>query len=223
MSPRVALPGWGLRAQIYEPLQAALAGDWQAWDWSQTTPSQQLSTWAERLPPGAWLYAWSLSGLLALELACQRPLAGVVLLASSPCWGQQEDWPGMPAQHRLDFTAQLRHSPEAAARAFLALQTQGDAEPGRLRQRLRPLQWPAMQAVGLLDLLGWDLRSRIARIRAPVLVVLAENDALLPVAQAPALRRLGVEVRLLPGSHVLPWAKALPALLRDWETQHGSS
>ncbi len=223
MSWRIALPGWGVRGEIFQPLQQALLrSDWQAWDWSQVRPEAQVEDWAERLPATEGvLYAWSLSGVLALDLARQPQVRALVLLASSPYWCADAAWPGMAAAHWRDFQARLRASPPAASREFLALQAHGDAAAASLRRRLQPLQWPARQAPELLDALLWDRRAALAALSLPILVVLAAADALLPVAQAEPLRRLGLEVIVLPGSHVLPWSPQLAPVLTDWEARHG--
>ena len=223
MSWRIALPGWGVRGEIFQPLQQALPhAGWQAWEWSQTQPEAQIEDWAGRLPAtDGVLYAWSLSGVLALDLARHPQVRALVLLASSPCWSATTDWPGMAAARWQAFRTQLVHAPQSAAREFLALQAHGDVAAARLRRRLQPLQWPQQQAPELLDALLWDRRAALAELSLPILVVLAAADALLPVAQAPFLRRLGLKVIVLPGSHLLPWSPQLAPALAEWEARHG--
>jgi malonyl-CoA O-methyltransferase len=146
---------------------------------------------APQVPPGAALLGWSLGGMVALELARQRPghVAALALVATTPCFLAREDWPaGMNPQVLAGFAAGLAGDYRRTINNFLALQTWGDeraAEALRsLRANLAAHGEPDPRALeaGLRILRDADLRDGLERIALPALVIAGEHDRITPAA-----------------------------------------
>lgn len=173
---------------------------------------------------------WSLGGLVALALAARHPekVAGLALLAATPCFVQRQDWAtAMPADVFAAFSASVQQNPEYALQYFLALQCKGSVS---MKRDLRFLQAvdqmesvPSREALlsGLEVLANNDLRAVLASLSVPVLCVLGEQDALLPCAVAETVQQINTActVELIAGaahvpfvSHPLPCRDALLAL-----------
>lgn len=146
--------------------------------------------------PTVTVLGWSLGGLVALQWALMHParVARLVLVATTPSFVVRDDWShAMPAQTLSRFGDELRASYRLTLQRFLALQVHGSHE-GRatldvLRQRLFERGEPsaAMLDAALRVLAHSDLRAALPRIRAPVLVIGGDRDALVPLAATRAL------------------------------------
>ena len=217
----VLLHGWGSSREIWRPLLASVRG------WANVTlfnvPGCAPGSGAgERIelpdvlaavfavaPERAVYLGWSLGGKLALELAAHSPqrVAAVVTVCSNPRFVAEAGWPGMEADAFCRFQASCVADPSAALRRFDSLQVTGAKRP---RQKLRQLQSrrPPPEGGELLTGLHWlaqlDQRELVGNLNQPQLHLLAEHDALVPVALEPAL------ATLLPAS-----AQARVVLLRD--------
>jgi pimeloyl-[acyl-carrier protein] methyl ester esterase len=132
---------------------------------------------------------WSLGGQVALRWAQHAPqqVRRLVLVASTPCFTEREDWLiGMAAASLRQFAAELERDHAATLRRFLALQMRGSANERELltdlRSRLFSRGEPDMNALrgGLEILRGADLRTELASIRQPVLLIAGERDKLTP-------------------------------------------
>lgn len=134
---------------------------------------------------------WSLGGQIALQWALMRPerVTRLVLVAATPSFIARDGWPhAVTAQTLARFGDELRVSYRLTLSRFLALQVHGSAE-GRatldvLRKRLFERGEPAPSALdAALRLLAHaDLRSALAQIEAPALVIGGDRDALVPLA-----------------------------------------
>ena len=163
------------------------------------------------VPRGAAVLGWSLGGMVALELARSRPadLAALVLIATTPCFVERDDWPAGMSPAVLDgFAAGLAGDYRRTISNFLALQTWGDEHA---TQALRTLRAnldahgepdPYALAVGLGILREADLRADLAAIAIPTLVIAGEHDRITPVA---AGRELASR---LPSARFIEIAKA---------------
>ena len=81
------IPGLGANGRIFERLR--LLGTVHILEWLEpTNPDELLAAYAARLaapiPPDetCWLVGVSFGGVVALEIACQRPKARVILISS---------------------------------------------------------------------------------------------------------------------------------------------
>ena len=164
------------------------------------------------LPPLAVACGWSLGGLFAQRLAARGSLAGVALVATTPCFTLRGDWPHAMKPATLQaFAHGLHRDRERTLRDFVHLNALHGAHA---RDAVRALtgqlaQHPASLAA-LETSLTWlrdvDLRAHAPDIRVPAVVVHGARDALAPVE---AGRWLGAHI---PGAtlHEIPDAAHLP-------------
>jgi len=132
---------------------------------------------------------WSLGGLVALRWARRVPrqVKRLVLVASTPCFTERQDWPfGMGAETLRQFAAELERDHAATLRRFLALQLRGSANERELladvRSRLFIRGEPDINALraGLEILRDADLRGDLSAIRQPSLLIAGNRDKLTP-------------------------------------------
>lgn len=161
------LPGWGFDQRVFQPI---------------------LDRLADRLAGRAMrplTCGWSLGALRALKSAATTPL---VLVGATPRFLQAPDWPdAQPPELLQSFAADVAADARGALSRFAALINQGDAQARALtRQMTAMLAEPDTAALlaGLAELRDTDLRSSLAAIRQPVLIVHGERDSLMPTAAA---------------------------------------
>lgn len=239
----VLLPGWGQPPEALASLGEALPVGWEAralalpghgghpWPQGWDPAAPRLEAWsdalARELPPGAVLAGWSLGGLVALDLALRRPerLAGLVLLAATPRLAAAPGWPGIPLEDLQDVAEDLREEPRRALGRFRALMARGRpalARALRAAER-RPAPDPRALWAGLALLAGCDLRPGLPGLGVPTLVLLGDQDPLIPAAskvaweEVPAARCLVLRgVGHLPHLEAPgPCAQALGTFLRN--------
>lgn len=136
---------------------------------------------------------WSLGGLFALEWArrCPEQVERLILVASSPCFRQRDDWPHAMADEVLHkFADNLRQDYRATLQRFLALQTMGDVYA---RAQLRSMQEqifahgePDLAALndGLELLRDVDWRTHVSELKQPGLLIYGARDRLVPPGAA---------------------------------------
>jgi non-heme chloroperoxidase len=170
----------------------------------------------------------SLGGLVAQHLAAQRPVAGLALVGSpGPC--------GLgPSLWRL-----LSQAPDVLALLLLAQAGAGSRlDLQAVRRALftadTPDAWIAEVAgrpdrespLALLDGLTWDLPAWFLVRRAPVLAVLGDQDAFVPITDLWAIAVVyGAETQLIRGAaHGLPvdphW-RSLAWRINAWIDERG--
>jgi pimeloyl-[acyl-carrier protein] methyl ester esterase len=139
--------------------------------------------------PSLTVFGWSLGGQLALRWAALRParIARLVLVCTSPRFVAAPDWPHAMAEATLQrFGDELAVAWKLTVQRFLALQVHG-SEHGRaalatLRHELFARGEPSREMLGeaLAVLASTDLRTGIANVAQPTLVVSGERDVLTP-------------------------------------------
>ena len=150
----------------------------------------------------------SLGGLVAQHLAARRRVAGLVLVASPGPAGLGPSLWQLSSQ-APDVLATLVAA-QAGAGALLGL----EAVRRALFTEKTPLEWVAELAfrpgpespLALLDGLTWDLPAWFLVRRAPVLAVLGDSDAFVPITDLWASAFVyGAEIEVLRGcGHGLP-------------------
>lgn len=206
----VLLHGWGMNQAVWQQWLPLLQQDWQVqaldlpgFGLSRQCPKPyNLAALVEllqpQLPARAVLCGWSLGGLVAIELARRFPqqVQALALLAASPCFMAQSDWPGMSARIFTQFQQQLSHNIAQTIQRFLAIQALGSPSAKedikQLRQAILQLPEPQPEAVlGGLELLQHgDLRAELARLPLPVYAAFGRLDTLVPSAAEQALQQL---------------------------------
>lgn len=134
-----------------------------------------------------WL-GWSMGGLIAMQIARQYPerVKKLIMVASSPCFIKEKNWPGIEVQLLKKFAESLSQDYEATIKRFLLLQFHGISfDKATLRGLLDDFLFfgkPNTQALkaGLQLLEKTDLRSELRHIKCPILYLLGRLDALVP-------------------------------------------
>lgn len=204
-SPRPVLAllhGWGMNARVFDMLADLLAADFDVRQLDlpghggrAALADNTLQAWAAdlalQLPDGATLLGWSLGGQVAMRAALDHPhkITRLILLASTPKFVASEDWGrGMALADLQEFGAALMADPQATLLRFLSLQTRGMPGQRALLQQLRqtmlaaPAANGAALAAGLAILRDADLRTELACLAQPTLVLHGALDILTPPA-----------------------------------------
>ena len=165
-----------------------------------------------------YLLGWSLGGSVALNMAQRYPsrVKGVILLATNPCFVANEAWPGMPLAMFRAFTQQVHLNASATLQNFLAVQCQGIVNSHEHLETLKarfaskamlPLN-DLMQNLALLEKV--DLRDMLASLTCPVVAILSDNDALVPVTIGQAMQTLQPNLQL----HIIEKAGHIPFVIQ---------
>jgi len=134
---------------------------------------------------------WSLGGQVALRWAKLQPaqIKKLILVATTPCFVQQDGWDcAMAAGTLQGFAVSLLQNHALTLKRFLALQLRGSENEREilldLRARLFAHGEPDVAALkGGLDILrDTDLRSQLKAIQQSTLLIAGERDTLTPSA-----------------------------------------
>lgn len=199
----VMLHGWGMNAEVWQPVSIALAkqfrihrvdlpGHGQS---QQQTKAETLKDWAEQVAdavipnlngPACWL-GWSLGGMVTLQLASQCPqqVRRLLLIATSLRFCQANDWSEAVDPAVLQgFATELQQDHRQTLQRFLGLQVMGDAQARQTLKQLRqcvlaqPEPMTRVLQTGLDILRNADLRPLAAQLDLPVLLLGGEKDRL---------------------------------------------
>ena len=196
----VLLHGWGCNREVWRPLLSLL----RPWanitlldlpgccpglaSATDLTLPELLAEILHSSPAKAVYVGWSLGGQLAVELASRAPsrVAAVVTVCSNPLFIADGDWPGMDKAAFHQFRVEMEKDSVSALKRFDTLQTTGSLRPrSLLRQLQKHLRGP-VSSTDLLTGLRWletfDQRDSLASLQQPQLHLLADNDALVPLA-----------------------------------------
>ena len=240
----VLLHGWGMHGGVWGGVKDQLARhfrlhimDLPGYGQSPSCAPYTLERLAEQvavsLPERVHLCGWSLGGLVALETARRFPekVAHLLLVASTPCFAQREDWRCAVAPETLrDFAASLENDYEGTLKRFLALQARGDEAAKAVLRTLRDSLFtrgrPAAEALrgGLEILAQTDLRGQLPC--PPTLLLHGDRDLLtpLPAAQWLAQRLPGARLEVFHGAAHAPFLShpnQFIATVKNHFTAHG--
>ncbi|MFC0227767.1 pimeloyl-ACP methyl ester esterase BioH [Serratia aquatilis] len=205
----VLLHGWGLNAEVWGCMLERLAPhfrlhlvDLPGYGRSQGFGAISLQQMADALlavaPARAYWLGWSLGGLVAGQIAHMQPerVAGLITVASSPCFTAKEPWPGIRPEVLSGFQQQLSHDFKRTVERFLALQTLG-TESARQDARLlktvvlnQPMPSVEVLNGGLEMLRTEDQRQLLVALTMPVLRIYGYLDGLVPRKVATLLDEL---------------------------------
>lgn len=206
--PLLLIHGWGMHgglwgeliprlAENFRVISVDLPGHGLSRDCALNAKSPQLNSdidafvdvLAAQFPEPLHVCGWSLGGQIALRWASRFPsqIQQLILLASTPCFTQQPDWPhGLPAPTVAGFAEALQQDYALTLRRFLALQVRGSEDEKalllRLRQALFSRGEPNADILqrGLGILRDCDLRADLSKMLTPTLVIGGERDTLTP-------------------------------------------
>jgi pimeloyl-[acyl-carrier protein] methyl ester esterase len=208
--PLVLIHGWGMHGGVWQPLLERLSPhiclhvvDLPGMGYSHPLESAGLDAMAahllQALPAQADFCGWSLGGLVAMRLAMLQPerVRRLVLVGSTPCFvnSRRSDgnapWQyGVEAQVFHEFAAQVGADYHATLIKFLTLQCMGSTDSRSTVKQLRASfsERPAPTEKTLKDalrmLLDNDLRTEIAALNKPTLLIHGDRDNLAPVTAA---------------------------------------
>lgn len=205
-TPLLLIHGWGMHGGVWSEVAKKLAADFQVHlvdlpGYGLSKAERQieirdvhpldsivaeLSTYfAEPLT----VAGWSLGGQVALRWARNEPakVKNLILVASTPCFAEREDWSfGMEKIVLEKFAAELELNHAATLRRFITLQLRGSENErellAMLREQLFSRGEPDIKAlrVGLDILRDVDLRGELQHVSQPTLVIAGERDKLTP-------------------------------------------
>jgi len=231
------LHGFALHSGIWADWPAALATQVEAraidlpghgtrpWDAHIGDLAGLARAVSDEIPAGAIVLGWSLGGMIALELARQRPttLGGLVLVATTPRFVAGAGWPhGIEPEVLETFAEGVRRDYHRTVQDFLTLQVLGTADPRatlralRAGVRSRPAPDPRALETGLDILRRADLREQVSGIDLQSLVITGQHDRLAHPAAGEFLASGLPRARLLriPGAGHAPFLSH-PAAMRD--------
>ncbi len=219
----VLLPGWAMHSGVWGDF-AELLSQYFTLTLIDHLPSQES---IDAVGDGIvellddepfYLLGWSLGGSVALNMAQRYPsrVKGVILFATNPCFVANEAWPGMPLAMFRAFTQQVHLNALVTLEGFLMVQCQGVTNSHEYLETLKarfaskemlPLN-DLMQNLALLEKV--DLRDMLASLTCPVVAILSDNDALVPVTIGQAMQMLQPNLQL----HIIEKAGHIPFVIQ---------
>ena len=200
-APLLLIHGWGMHSGVWGSVSERLAENFRVHcvdlpgHGFNVGRDLQLNSLVDELcaqfSEPVSLCGWSLGGQIAMRWAMRHPqqVQRLVLVASTPCFVQQPDWPwAMPPETLDDFSTALLKNPRATLMRFVALQARGSEREREvlsyLRERVFSRGEPDVAALqaGLEILRVTDLRGQLEQITQTTLVVSGERDLLTPPA-----------------------------------------
>jgi pimeloyl-[acyl-carrier protein] methyl ester esterase len=190
----VLLHGWGFNHTILIDLCRHLQEDFTCYlvdlpgyGFSSFCSDQE---WFEilhsRLPKTFDLLGWSLGGLYAIKYAAMFPrdVTNLYLLATSPYFIKDSNWPGIDYQAFREFQQQLSQNPEKTLSSFINIHSKGSI----------PRSWqyipPDISALtfGVEALITWDLREALTKLPHKIVLTLGRLDKIVPMELASTMQ-----------------------------------
>lgn len=216
----VLLHGWGVNQGVWQSVAQQLADrcqlltpDLPGFGLCREYPQPyQLDTvvdmLAAQIPAQSYVCGWSLGGLLAIALAHRYPqkVKQLGLIAASPCFMAQHNWPGMAEAVMQQFARSLSENLPLTIERFLAIQAMGSssarADIKVLKQAIMAYPMADIAPVeGALQLLKLDLRNEFRALTQPVNGFFGRLDSLVPVKVVALLQQLQPQARFLVAAH----------------------
>lgn len=231
--PLVLIHGWACDSRTWEPLLPRLQQfcqvitvDLPGFGNSECLLDDYalgavMAALMEQMPSHAAYMGWSLGGMLATALAGHYPkrVTHVITLASNVRFAAGEgDEPALPGAIYQQFVSSFAQSPAATLKRFCGLMAQGDDNERLRLKQLRQLNaqcsarseevdnpnW--LQALSLLGQI--DNRGFAQHLQQPGLHLLADGDALVPVAAQENLTGGLQSCQIIERScHALHWSQ----------------
>ena len=220
----VLLHGWGVNAQIWRPLSHYLQQNFKVVlidlpgygvNCNANSSPYDLPNIARDIvqsidEPAIYL-GWSLGGLVATQIALdygQDIITGLITVASSPCFKEQENWRGIKPELLATFHHQISKDIESTLNTFLKIQAMGSShikeDIKQIHQLVMSAPLPNLEALnsGLNLLETIDLRPQLSQITLPFLRIYGKMDSLVPKSNIAQIDQL------CPNSESITFAKA---------------
>ena len=187
--------GWAVHSALLMPLAKQLATDHHVHlvdlsghghNQDQQLPAElsACAQLADDFEPGIWL-GWSLGGMLAMNLALQRPqlVNKLILLCATPCFTRKQHWPDGVESSVLDqFGDSIQQNIKQTIRRFLQLEVLGSGDEKDQLKAITELvfnaplpQITSLQA-GLHLLRHADLSLSLKKLQMPSLWLTGRRD-----------------------------------------------
>jgi malonyl-CoA O-methyltransferase len=226
--PLVLVHGWGADSHIWGSLPQQLSqwvdiitldlpGFGDSAPIADYSESSLLGWLGDALPSYCSMLGLSLGGMLCRSFAHQYPerVSALITIGSNRQFVASKDYPSAMAPSDFNaFIDSWQTDPTACLKRFIGLQAQGDQQQRQLMRELRSYQTAIDHRSGqdLLKLLG-ALRSPNSVLQVPVLNLLGEQDALVPLDAAQYIDDMGI----IPGAGHLPHLSAPAQVLGQIE------
>jgi malonyl-CoA O-methyltransferase len=212
----VLLHGWAMHSQMWGNFASQLSQHYRVTlidlptGENLTQISDKIMSTLGKKP--FYLLGWSLGGTIALDISARYPnrVQGVILLAANPCFVEKNDWVGMPLEVFDNFATQLHVDSTTTLQRFLALQMQNlprFLKEVRARFVLRKSPELIDLEISLQLLKKHDLRENLRNLMCPILAILSNNDALIPVEIGEKMQVLqpNLQLRILENAGHIPF------------------
>lgn len=224
--PRIFLPGWGFKGSIwqktvdlmnYPSLLLDLPGNKEA------NLDQITMTLSNKIPHGAVLIAWSLSGLFAIDLCYKFPekIKKLILVSSSPYFLNDGAWKGISMADRINFMALASENMPALQDKFtklVAFPSRDKGIPLELKQHLYDNNFLLLHH--LLFLFSLDLREKFSALNLPILYIHGGKDVIIQENKTNiGMLNQKINYEILPAAGHVPFLTHTPyfiSLLQDF-------
>lgn len=218
----VFIPGWGFHSSIWLETARHLSdyaiyrADLPLTNLPAAPANDALHALASRIqhqiPQHAVLIAWSLGGLVATKLCRQYPdkCLKLILVASTPRFSPDENWPGLSHDSLAQFQSAAKSSLPAAIRSFLVMISTKKSSRGT-RTVLHPHCQSTSEKDALLyylDILAnADMRADLHQCQSPVLHLFGSHDPLISKAHRNKIQDEypGHETTVIQGAGHIPF------------------
>lgn len=167
-TPIVFIHGWGVNSEVWQPVIEPISKNFQvitidlpgfALNIENAPKDYSLDEVANSilavLPEQFFIVGWSLGGLVATQIArlVAKKVKGLVTVASSPCFIEQEAWQGIKPVVLKMFHKQLSGDIKKTIDGFLKIQAMGSPHVRDDIKRIRDLVFKhPMPSQTILDL-----------------------------------------------------------------------
>ena len=200
--PLVMIHGWGMHSGMWMQAKELLSQhfelhlvDLPGMGHSENLEVYSLDTVTEKIaqevPTNAYVLGWSLGGLIATKIALTTSIKKLILVGSTPCFVEREDWSyGMPRDVFESFFAGAIQDYQGTMNKLLALIAMGSgharATSKILREALSLRPVPNQQGLlGALNILRTgDLRVALPGLEVPTLLIHGAHDKLASLSAA---------------------------------------
>lgn len=208
--PWVFLPGWGFNASVFNKVASEFKNI-NLIDLPKLNDANAIvDQLAKDLPDHSILIAWSFAGLIATLLADRYPekVEKLMLVATTPKFVNHTVWPGISQALADQFsTLALEKMPNVLSK-FLKITQYPNNNRELLSYLKQHTQIDQQLLLNYLTLLfELDVRELYRKIKQPVLLVLGEYDAIVPVAVYASIKALNAEIniQIIKGAGHMPF------------------
>lgn len=236
--PLVFIHGWGLNSGVWQPCAQQLAQHYQVITLDLPgygenkdvhLPEYSLENIANRIvesigKPAVYL-GWSLGGLVATEIALKfsEQVKGLITVASTPHFVQQDNWHGIDPDILALFHRQLEQDTKKTINNFLKIQAMGSPH---IRDDIKIIRDLVMQLPmaekptleqSLLLLEQVDQRALLSKISLPFLRTYGRLDGLVPKSAIEDINQLAPlsDRHIFEQSSHAPFISELPEFIKQ--------